>query len=1229
MGSQEELEIIIKARNLTDDAFRKLQDNMKGTEAASKALARAGKDWTDFQKSIKSITADLSGGKASKEAQILAHAVASMGGPAKLSAVGLEKLNGEIKRLAADGAKLPATLKQITQGFEQMNAVASKSKSGGELFKTEALAQANAQLAGITGKLGPLGSAIGAVGPQAMLATGAIVGVGAAAIGTAKAMGDLMMASAAWGAKITDTSTTLGMTVEAVQKLEYAAIASGSSFDKAAGAVLNMQRVLINTPDKIADLGVELEKFKGLAPEEQLKEVASALSAIEDPAERNAAAVSVLGKSWGELAPLLSGGLAAMEDVNGMSAEQVAKLNELQTQLNLLSFEWNKMWVEVGGGLVESTGAVEVLRGITDGVRGFAEIVRGFPLDTFMLIVRGLAASMTVGASELWIAGGQQLLEVGQAARERAADQSRTGAAEEAGMTAPQLQIKRMEEEANKKRERDKRLREQRAAEDKKLREALAREGAERTREILERRDVEDSLANARGDTPFGIGLISDPDQIAENERRRQASLTMMINPKGAAAMQQLTNMLPSGGNQFTTAIPIFDEINHKTKLNIGSMQDWAAATQSLQAAFEMLGIDAGGALSQVSALLTQGGQFAAAMASGNVAGMVSGGIGTATSLFETGRKGGLVGTAASVVSPIALAGNLFGGDGPQQGKAMDVANVGIQAATANIDNLIDSLNEGRMSLADFRRDFEGAFNDVVQNGISRTTGLLHESAREMLAFAQASGVESDAMLAFLGQQSKNVVTGLGSALGGMKGSRDTAAGDAGRSAERRVRNQLEGRDDLSPEEVEERVRRAGNAAADEAAAAVGIVSQRAATALSASVATQFDNLVQSGLSRQEAMQEVAPLIESMRTELEAAGFTGAQAFLSLNEQLNLMNGEITGPLLSGVTSYTEALVGMHNMNQLNNETLAGFTEQVGANISAMQEQGVQGPALLGALAPDLQRIWEMQQKYGGAIDATTQSMINEAIAAGMVGEEHKSAQDKMADASIRTANAVERIAAALTGLGPAAEEGVNGINRAFEKVQPPDIGGPPAPPAGTTGGTGGTKVPRGHATGGIFGGPIYVKGFASGTIGKAGGGIVKDTTPVMVGKDLSVIGEGGPEVVAPVSSLFGSVGKHMQEESGLNDAVEALQEATSALQAAAAAIVAGKDSGPAQNFDITVQNAPQITVRDESVIKTREGVEAFQQQTLATLERALRLNTNGLGSRLRQLIREEINQNG
>jgi hypothetical protein len=348
--------------------------------------------------------------------------------------------------------------------------------------------------------------------------------------------------------------------------------------------------------------------------------------------------------------------------------------------------------------------------------------------------------------------------------------------------------------------------------------------------------------------------------------------------------------------------------------------------------------------------------------------------------------------------------------------EAGGVEAFGVKRATNTLGDMFSTLRRGEIDVKDVKNAFDATFGAVAAGNISSTTGIASSQLKGLVQLAREFKIESPALTEYLKGQSASLVSNLAGSVGGMKELRNAVGSDAGNVAERQTRNQLKD-SGLSDEEIEKRVKHAGDVAANAAASGVGIVSQKAATALASSVVATFDELMKEGLSRGDALKEIGPVVQTMQEELVAAGYSGGAAFGELQQTIGIVTDSITGPMVSGIDSMSNSMVNLNNLNLLNQDIVSGMTEQISANIAAMEQQGVTGPAAVAALQPDLQKIWELQQDFGYSVDASTQKLIDEGVAAGTVGEKHRSSADQMIDGMHKVEEAIDRVALAIQNL--------------------------------------------------------------------------------------------------------------------------------------------------------------------------------------------------------------------
>jgi hypothetical protein len=114
----------------------------------------------------------------------------------------------------------------------------------------------------------------------------------------------------------------LGVSFEFVQVLEEAGNRSGVSIETLASSMTRLQKTLAGADEESASaqkalgrLGVAVEELNGLSQQDQIRLIGDRLQAIEDPAQRTAAAVALFGKSGAGLLPFFKNLSPAASDL--------------------------------------------------------------------------------------------------------------------------------------------------------------------------------------------------------------------------------------------------------------------------------------------------------------------------------------------------------------------------------------------------------------------------------------------------------------------------------------------------------------------------------------------------------------------------------------------------------------------------------------------------------------------------------------------------------------------------------------------------------------------------------------------------------------------------------------------------------------------------------------------------------------------------------------------------
>jgi hypothetical protein len=122
------------------------------------------------------------------------------------------------------------------------------------------------------------------------------------------------------GDSLEEMSQRTGFTVETLSELEYGATRTGASLETLEGGIRKMHRTIndaaggmASAEDALAALGLTADALRQLSPEDQFKLIADRLSKVEDPGQRAALAMEILGRQGTMLLPLMQDGAAGID----------------------------------------------------------------------------------------------------------------------------------------------------------------------------------------------------------------------------------------------------------------------------------------------------------------------------------------------------------------------------------------------------------------------------------------------------------------------------------------------------------------------------------------------------------------------------------------------------------------------------------------------------------------------------------------------------------------------------------------------------------------------------------------------------------------------------------------------------------------------------------------------------------------------------------------------------
>ena len=142
----------------------------------------------------------------------------------------------------------------------------------------------------------------------------------AAAAGAAAAAAVVRFAQV--GDQLQKTSIRTGIAVESLSRLDYVAGQSGASFDALATGLRvmakfsdDLRRGSLLAVDAMEQLGLQQSDLAGLNPQQMFARLADAISGIEDPLQRAAAAQKIFGRGGTQLLPMLDMGAAGIAEL--------------------------------------------------------------------------------------------------------------------------------------------------------------------------------------------------------------------------------------------------------------------------------------------------------------------------------------------------------------------------------------------------------------------------------------------------------------------------------------------------------------------------------------------------------------------------------------------------------------------------------------------------------------------------------------------------------------------------------------------------------------------------------------------------------------------------------------------------------------------------------------------------------------------------------------------------
>jgi hypothetical protein len=236
-----------------------------------------------------------------------------------------------------------------------------------------------------------------------------------------------------------------------------------------------------------------------------------------------------------------------------------------------------------------------------------------------------------------------------------------------------------------------------------------------------------------------------------------------------------------------------------------------------------------------------------------------------------------------------------------------------------------------------------------------------------------------------------------------------------------------------------------------------GTLSKSLVKAVGQSFPAALAELERQGLSSLDALRVLEPLLDKFREKAVLAGAGSTPGFDALNNQLALLKDKNLGPLIERANGAGQALGALQNLGLLNQETFSGFAGSITESVAGLDLLSDKGQNAMRLIRQPLQNIWQLQQDFGYEVDASTQALLDQAEASGLIGDKFRPAEERMVQGIQTIVDRLDKLIDGFTnGFPDAAVEGAErakrGIKNSLDNFTPVvrvkyEYEDPPKPP--------------------------------------------------------------------------------------------------------------------------------------------------------------------------------------
>lgn len=304
--------------------------------------------------------------------------------------------------------------------------------------------------------------------------------------------------------------------------------------------------------------------------------------------------------------------------------------------------------------------------------------------------------------------------------------------------------------------------------------------------------------------------------------------------------------------------------------------------------------------------------------------------------------------------------------------EAGGVQAFGVDKAIEKMRDLFVMIGTGQMTFKEAGAVFEKVFAQVMPEAIDKFTGLAKQSFLELIRLARDFGLTSQAVLDFMNKQLNTVVDAfiklakaiLGPALDAFDKLQKGGAADVDK-LKKILADFAEG-----GQEQFDRLARYAVAA--------------------------FAAALAAGMTFWQAMNKLGPTLDLMRQAMEKLGLAASATLADLLKWREWAKDN--QDLLDQLDAMVQLFAAMANAGMVNKNVFADMAADALAMFKRLRESGLSEIDALRVMAPLLQILWDLARRLGIELEGDLKRLIELALAAGLIGEDHQDPQTIMVE---------------------------------------------------------------------------------------------------------------------------------------------------------------------------------------------------------------------------------------